>query len=148
MCVDPCPVGSTTVPKSRGPKKETYQGPVNAAIEIHRQPTWDHIDARGQARNHRGAIGQLPLPKFSQTYVFVRRSNKLHHIASPRKYQLVAILTVATLCMGPIVASYVGALKQDMWALDWTHSGVLAGIVTWQRSVSFCLRQMWLRIYQ
>ena len=95
-----------------------------------------------------GAIGQLPLPKFSQTYVFVRRSNKLHHIASPRKYQLVAILTVATLCMGPIVASYVGALKQDMWALDWTHSGVLAGIVTWQRSVSFCLRQMWLRIYQ
>jgi len=32
-----------------------------------------------------GAIGQLPSPKFSQTYVFVRRSNKLHHFASPPK---------------------------------------------------------------
>ena len=27
---------------------------------------------------------QLPLPKFSQTYVFVRYSNKLHHFDSPK----------------------------------------------------------------
>ena len=33
-------------------------------------------------------------PKFSQTYVFVRYSNKLHHFA-PRKYQLVVFLHLA-----------------------------------------------------
>ena len=31
-----------------------------------------------------GAIGQMP-PKFSQTYVFVRYKNKLHHFAPPPK---------------------------------------------------------------
>jgi len=44
-----------------------------------------------QARNQRVAIGQLPPPKFSQTYVFVGCSTKLHHFAPP-KYQLVAAL--------------------------------------------------------
>jgi len=47
-----------------------------------------------QARNQSGAIGQLPPPKFSQTYVFVRCSNKLHHFA--RKYQLVAALIITS----------------------------------------------------
>jgi len=46
-----------------------------------------------QAYNQRGAIGKLPPLKFSQTYVFVRYSSKLHHFApTPRKYQLVAAL--------------------------------------------------------
>jgi len=45
-----------------------------------------------QARNQRGAIGQLPSPKFSQTYVFFRYSNNLHYFAPPKKYQLVAAL--------------------------------------------------------
>jgi len=30
-----------------------------------------------------GAIGQLPPPKFKNTYVFVRYSNRLHHFAPP-----------------------------------------------------------------
>ena len=44
-----------------------------------------------QARNQRGLIGQLPPPKFLQTYVFVWCSNKLLHFAAPapRKYQFV-----------------------------------------------------------
>jgi len=36
-----------------------------------------------QARNQRGAIGQLLLPKFSQTYAFVWCSNKLHYFSPP-----------------------------------------------------------------
>jgi len=37
-----------------------------------------------QARNQRGEIGQVPPQKFSQRYVFVRYSNKLHHFAPPK----------------------------------------------------------------
>ena len=36
-----------------------------------------------QARNQRGQSDNCPSPKFSQMYVFVRYSNKLHHFPPP-----------------------------------------------------------------
>jgi len=37
----------------------------------------------GQARNQRGGNPAIAPPKFSQTYVFVRCCNKLHHLTPP-----------------------------------------------------------------
>jgi len=39
-------------------------------------------DSLFQARNQRGAIGQLLSPKFAQMHVFVWYSNKIHHFGS------------------------------------------------------------------
>jgi len=51
----------------------------------------EFVAARPATRG--GAVGQLPPLKFSQAYVFVRDSNKLHHFAPPqKKYQLVAAM--------------------------------------------------------
>jgi len=60
-----------------------------------------------QAHNQRGAIAP---PKFSQTYVFVTCSKKLHHFP-PQKYQLVValprghlgpgVVTIPPTCLGP-----------------------------------------------
>jgi len=41
----------------------------------------------------RGRQSDKYSPKFLKTYVFVRSSNKLHHFAHPRQYQLVASLS-------------------------------------------------------
>jgi len=59
-----------------------------------------------QTRNQRRVIGQLSPPKFSQTYVFVWCSNKLHHFAP---------LKVSVGC-GP------GVKCHDRLAIDHPHS--------------------------
>jgi len=48
-----------------------------------------------QARNQKGATGQLPHPKFSKTYLLVWRNNKLQSFCLPWKYQLVARWSLA-----------------------------------------------------
>ena len=86
-----------------------------------------------------GSIGQLPPPKFSQTYAFVRCSNKLHHFAPPRKYQLVAALLMR-FCSRP----REGLRLLGKWRMFWLYSHVFgpkcfANRIVLTNRISACL---------